>query len=103
VRVVLTDVEFSARYGDPSNWAERLWTDRTTLVRYGADLYNLSREASLALSLNLDVMVQPVSETTPLLAEPRLRLDDLPAILSVPGLEQDESSPKGSPEVQESV
>lgn len=82
IRVILTDAEFNARYGDPSDWNFRLWTDPSALIRYGADLYDLSREASFTFKANLDIQVQPENAASP--EEPRYRLDTIEAILPVP-------------------
>jgi hypothetical protein len=64
VRVVVSDEEFRARYGDPVAWGEALWWPNRNdgSIRYCMDVGDLSREASIQLRLNIDFQVQPPSE-----------------------------------------
>ena len=85
VRIVVTDDEFRARYGDPDAWGRALWwpSKHDGSLRYAADMADLAREAALVLRLNLDVCVQPVSEAARYADQPRQRLDDVPGVVDV--------------------
>ncbi len=64
VRVILSDEEFEARYGDPGAWHKALWwpSRNDGSIRYCMDVGDLSREASIQLKLNIDFQVQPPGE-----------------------------------------
>jgi hypothetical protein len=85
VRVMLTNDDFEARYGDPIRWREALWFSRHDgSMRYCTDMWQLSAEAARVLRLNIDFQVQPPCEWLSFVMEPRLRLDsisDLPIIV----------------------
>jgi hypothetical protein len=92
IRIVVTDEEFTARYGDPYAWAEALWwpSRNDGSLRYAADMGDLSREASLALSRNIDFQVQPPCEARRHLVGDDQRLDvegRRRRLDTVPGLE----------------
>lgn len=85
VRVLLSSAEFEARYGDPSEWHKGLWWPNRLdgSLRYAADVWDLSREASLVLRLNIDFQVQPPIESRRYDPTKRLRLDDVAEISDV--------------------
>lgn len=70
--------EFLARYGDPAEWRKGLWwpNRKDGSLRYAADMWDLSREASLTLRLNIDFQVQPPVEYEKYPTR-RHRLDDV--------------------------
>ncbi len=81
VRVEVTDKEFHARWGDPRVWKDSLWISRHDgSMRYAADMWDLSREASLNLQLNIDFQVQPLCESICHHGKHMLRLDDLEVV-----------------------
>jgi hypothetical protein len=82
VRVLLNDEEFLARYGDPAEWHKGLWfpNRKDGSLRYAADMWDLSREASLVLGLNIDFQVQPPIESGKYPVAKRHRLDDVAEI-----------------------
>ncbi len=78
VRCIVPTADFKARYGDPKVWSRGLWMTRENgAIAYAADMADLSREAALALKLNLDFQVQPPLEAHQFQGFPRLRLDAL--------------------------
>lgn len=83
VRVMVTDPEFKARWGDPEAWHEALWwpSRNDGSLRYAADMWDLSREASLVLQLNIDFQVQPPVEASKYDPKERTRLDDVEAAM----------------------
>lgn len=78
VRVILSDDAFRGRYGDPDLWCEGYWwpTRENGIMRYAADMWDLSREASLVYRLNIDFAVQPEREAARHEGA-RIRIDDL--------------------------
>ena len=84
VRVMVSSEEFQARYGDPAEWRKGLWwpNRKDGSLRYAADMWDLAREASLSLRLNIDFQVQPPIEYENYPATKRHRLDDVVEVRS---------------------
>ena len=85
VRVILSAEEFEARWGDAKTWFRALWWPGRNdgSMRYAADMWDLSREASLVLQLNIDLQVQPPLEAMMHDASKRARLDDVASAVDV--------------------
>ena len=78
VRVVLTDEEFSARWGDKS------WDSATDGYRhYACDMGKLSRHASSFMMLNIDLQAQPLCVALKYAKSRRVRLDDVDGLEEV--------------------
>lgn len=78
IRVILTTEEFAARWGDPKEWMQGLWTAMTHgATKYAADMYKLRSEACLGLRLNVDFQVQPPVEAIRHLDMRKHRVDTL--------------------------
>jgi hypothetical protein len=81
-KLVVGQIAYAMRYqksdGDPNAWHVGLWWPNRDdgSLRYAADMWDLSREASLVLQLNIDFQVQPPVESSRYTGK-RLRIDDL--------------------------
>lgn len=73
VRVVLSDAEFDARWGNPSGWHVHGQGWR----QYAFDMGKLCKQGSRRLMLNLDLQVQRFSSAKEYTDKRRLRLDDV--------------------------
>jgi hypothetical protein len=74
IRVVLTDDEFRARWGDPAKW----WGENAEgWRRYAADMGKLGKQGSIRCTLNIDLQVQSLSSTSEYAKNRRVRLDDV--------------------------
>lgn len=64
VRCIITDKEFEARFGRVEDWVKASWwpSKNDGSLRYAMEIGDLSREASLVLSKNIDFQVQPPAE-----------------------------------------
>lgn len=82
VRVMISRNEFISRYGDPDEWRKGLWfpNRKDGSLRYAADMWDLSREASLNLQLNIDFQVQPPCESESHRNKSYLRLDGIESV-----------------------
>lgn len=82
--MLLSSEEFAARYGNPAEWHKGLWwpNRKDGSLRYAADVWDLSREASLVLRLNIDFQVQPPVESLRYDPTRRFRLDDVEPVSS---------------------
>lgn len=78
VRVVLTDEEFAARWGEWS-WL----SDNDGYRRYACDMGKLSRHVSLFTMLNVDFQVQPHIVALKYAKDRRVRLDDVDGLEEV--------------------
>lgn len=76
VRVVLSDAEFDARWGNPKDWHVRGEGWRL----YAFDMGKLCKQGSRRLMLNLDFQVQRFSSAAAYKDCKRLRLDDVEGI-----------------------
>lgn len=76
VRVVLSDEEFDARWGNPKDWHVRGEGWR----QYAFDMGKLCKQGSRRLMLNLDFQVQRFSSTKEYAGKRCLRLDDVEGI-----------------------
>ncbi len=79
VRVVLTDAEFAARWGNPNTWRCAVWTPYPCegSRRWASDMGKLNQQGSKVLGLNLDLQVQALCHAREFADKPRLRLDDV--------------------------
>ncbi len=84
VRCVVSTEEFTARYGDPEAWSKAQWWPNTNdgSLLYAADMWEITREVSLKLQLNLDFQVQPPLEARRYKL-PRIRIDKMKDLTEV--------------------
>lgn len=64
VRVEISQEEFESRYGNSREWHRSLWFPNRNdgSMKYAADMWDIAREASLVLKMNIDFAVQPPVE-----------------------------------------
>lgn len=86
VRVVLSDAEFDARWGNPSGWHVHGEGWR----QYAHDMGKLCKQGSRRLALNLDFQVQRFSSAQEYAGKRCMRLDDVEGITDATASEEEE-------------
>jgi hypothetical protein len=84
--VVMLPVEdFISRYGSINEWLRDTWVEwGETRQRWAVDVAKISRDATKALSLNIDFKIQPMNIALQENAgKPKLRIDNLICIKDI--------------------